>query len=121
MTTEVKTVKTTESVSDVLKLMFKHRHMGYPVYQDGNLQGIVTFHDLSDIPQEQRNSPVENFMTRDLVVTSPEEEVSTTLEKLNMNNVGRLPVLQDGRLVGIISKTDVIKALEIRKTRFTNN
>lgn len=121
MTTEVKTVKTTETVSDVLKLMFKHRHMGYPVYQDGNLHGIVTFHDLSDIPQEQRNSPVENFMTSDLVVTSPEEEVSTTLEKLNMNNVGRLPVLQNGRLVGIISKTDVIKALEIRKTRFTNN
>jgi len=121
MTSEVKTVNPTDTVSDVLKLMFQHRHMGYPVYQDGNLQGIITFHDVSDIPQEQRDLPVEKFMTRDLVVTSPEEEVSTTLEKLNMNNVGRLPVLSDGRLVGIISKTDVIKALEIKKTKFTNN
>lgn len=117
MTREVKTIKPTDSVDSVLKLMFKYKHMGYPVYQNGDLLGIVTFHDLSGVPDDKKDLLVEQYMTKDVVVTSPQEEVSITLEKLNMNNVGRLPVLENGKLVGIISRTDVIKALEIRKSR----
>lgn len=116
MTSEVKTVSPTDTVADVLKIMFQHKHMGYPVYKDGDLLGIITFHDLSRVPEEEKDLPVEQFMTRDLLVTSPDEDVSTILERLNMNNVGRLPVLEDGKLVGIISKTDIMKALEIRKS-----
>ncbi|HPX77381.1 MAG TPA: CBS domain-containing protein [Methanobacterium sp.] len=54
-------------------------------------------------------------MTRDVLVTSPDEDVATVMEKLNINKVGRLPVIEGGRLVGIISKTDIMKAMEIRK------
>jgi len=117
MTTEVETVRPSDTVDDVLRIMFQHKHMGYPVYQDGNLLGIVTFHDISKIHEDQREQKVEQFMTRDLVVTNPDEEVSLTLEKLNIHNVGRLPVVLNGQLVGIVSKTDVIKALEMRRKR----
>ncbi|HTX61225.1 MAG TPA: CBS domain-containing protein [Methanobacterium sp.] len=115
MTGEVKTVKPTDTVDQVLKTMFKHKHMGYPVYQEGQLLGIVTFHDISAVPEEKRDQTVENLMTRELLVTKPEEDVSTILEKMNRFNVGRLPVLEDQKLVGIISKTDIMKALEMRK------
>ncbi len=117
MTGEVKTVSPTDTVGEVLRVMFQHKHMGYPVYEDGNLLGIITFHDLSPIPDEKKDLPVEEFMTREVLVTSPDEDVATVLEKLNINNVGRLPVVDDGKLVGIISKTDIMKALEIRKGR----
>jgi Zn-dependent protease/CBS domain-containing protein len=116
MTPEVKTVQPTDTVDQVLKIMFKHKHMGYPVYQKGDLLGIITFHDLSNIPEEKRDLAVEQFMTKDLLVTVPEEPVSTILEKLNLNNVGRLPVLEGDKLVGIISKTDIMKALEIKRS-----
>ena len=116
MTREVKTVKPTDKVADVLKVMFQHKHMGYPVDQDGELVGIVTFHDLSNVPEDERDLPISKFMTEDLIVTKPDEDVSNSLERLNNNNVGRLPVLDEGKLVGIISKTDIIKALEIRKS-----
>lgn len=116
MTREVKTVSPTDTVGQVLNVMFQHRHMGYPVYEDGNLLGIITFHDLSSVPEDEKDLPVEEFMTRELLVTSPDEDVSTVLERLNINNVGRLPVLENGKLVGIISKTDIMKAMEIRKS-----
>ncbi len=119
MSSEVKTVNPTDTVDSVLKLMFQHKHMGYPVVQDGNIQGIVTFHDISKIPEDQRDHFVEEFMTKNVVVTEPGEEVASTLEKLTVNRVGRLPVLEDGQLVGIISRTDVMKALEMRKTRLS--
>jgi CBS domain-containing protein len=67
------------------------------------------------VPEEKKNLPVEEFMTRDVLVTSPDEDVATVMEKLNINKVGRLPVIEGGRLVGIISKTDIMKAMEIRK------
>jgi Zn-dependent protease/CBS domain-containing protein len=115
MTGEVKTVKPTNTVNEVFRLIFRHRHMGYPVYDGENLVGIITFHDLSPVPEEKKNLPVEEFMTRDVLVTSPDEDVATVMEKLNINKVGRLPVIEGGRLVGIISKTDIMKAMEIRK------
>jgi Zn-dependent protease len=115
MTGEVKTVRSTDTVEEVMKVMFQRRHMGYPVYDDGKLLGIITFHDLSPVPEEKKNLPVEQFMTREVLVTSPDEDVATVLEKLNLNNVGRLPVIEEDKLVGIISKTDIIKALEIKK------
>lgn len=116
MTGEVKTVKPSDTVKHVLKTMFQHKHMGYPVYENGNLLGIITFHDLSDIPEEERDLPVEQFMTKELLITHPMEDVSTILEKLNINNIGRLPVIENGKLVGIISKTDIMKALEIKRS-----
>lgn len=116
MTSEVKTVKPTDTVDDVLKFMFQHKHMGYPVCDDGKLVGIITFQDLSPIPEEEKHLPVEGYMTHNVLVSSPVDDVSTVLEKLNINKVGRLPVLEDGKLVGIISKTDIMKALEIRKS-----
>jgi Zn-dependent protease len=115
MTGEVKTVRSTDTVEEVMKVMFQRRHMGYPVYDDGKLLGIITFHDLSPVPEEKKNLPVEQFMTREVLVTSPDEDVATVLEKLNLNNVGRLPVIEEDKLVGIISKTDIMKALEIKK------
>jgi len=116
MSNEVKTVNPSDTVDSVLKLMFQHKHMGYPVIQDGELKGIITFHDISKLPEDQRDRTVEEFMTNKVVVTDPSEEVASTLEKLTNNGIGRLPVLENGQLVGIISKTDVMKALEMKKT-----
>ena len=116
MTGEVKTVNPSDTVDSVLKLMFQHKHMGYPVIQDGELKGIITFHDISKLPEDQRDRQVEEFMTKRVVVTDPQEEVASTLEKLTNNRIGRLPVLENSQLVGIISKTDVMKALEMKKS-----
>ena len=87
--------------------------MGYPVKDNENLVGIVTFHDVSKVPEDLRSSFVRDIMTKELIVSSPTEEVIDALKKLSKNDIGRLPVVEDGKLVGIVSKTDVMRSLEV--------
>jgi Zn-dependent protease/CBS domain-containing protein len=117
MSHEVKTVKPDDHVNDVLQTMYRERHMGYPVTDQEKIVGIVTFDDLSRLKKEDLETSIKNFMTKELIFTSPQEPVTEALEKLNQHRIGRLPVKENGQLVGIISRTDIMRALEIRKLK----
>jgi Zn-dependent protease/CBS domain-containing protein len=113
MTRKVKTLKPTDSIGETLDLMFQEKHMGYPVTDGKEILGIVTFHDISRIPENMKDSSVDSVMTKNLVLTRPGEQVFEALKKLNKHGIGRLPVVDNDELVGIISKTDVTRSLEI--------
>lgn len=117
MTKDVNTLTPDTSVSEALNTMFKQRHMGYPVKDHGELVGIVTFDDISKIPENQRDTLIGNIMTKKLILANPEEPAMNTLEKITKNNIGRLPVIENGNLVGIISKTDIMRVLEVLDTK----
>jgi Zn-dependent protease/CBS domain-containing protein len=117
MTPKVRTVQPETSVGETMEIMFRDKHMGYPVTDGQNLLGIITFNDISRAKKGDDNKPVTEFMTRDLVVTSPEEPLNDALAKLSQANVGRLPVVENDQLVGIISRTDIMRAMEILKLK----
>jgi Zn-dependent protease/CBS domain-containing protein len=119
MTRKVSTLNPDTPVSEALNIMFKQRHMGYPVIDKDNLVGIITFDDISRVPEEKRNIPVKDIMSKKLVLASPDEPVFNTFEKISRNNIGRLPVTENEKLVGIISKTDIMKVLEMLDTKST--
>lgn len=116
MTPDVKTLSPQDTVQDALEKMFEFKHMGYPVTEDGNLLGIVTFHDLSNV-EDREYTLLRDIMTSQLITAQPDEEVSSALEKISLNNLGRLPVIEGNQLVGIISKTDIVKVLELMKNK----
>lgn len=115
MSSPVKTVNPQDTVQSVMQTMFREKHMGYPVVEDGQLVGIVTFHDISQIPEKYYEKPVSSFMKKEVQVASPEDEVILILEKLNRFGIGRMPVVESGRLRGIVSRTDILRVLEMRK------
>lgn len=117
MTTDVHTVKSTSTVKETLRTMFKEKHMGYPVTNEGDLVGIVTFHDLSKVPEAEQETPIKNIMTTELIASHPDESLIETIEKLNRNRIGRVPVVLENRLVGIVSKTDVTQILQRKETK----
>ncbi|MDO8870559.1 MAG: site-2 protease family protein [Methanobacteriaceae archaeon] len=117
MTSEVMTLSPQISIEEALEKMFQYKHMGYPVMSEEKLEGIVTFHDLSNAKKENKNLLVSDVMSKDLITTNPNEEVIIALEKLTKHNLGRLPVVKDDKLVGIISKTDIIKILNLMKNK----
>lgn len=117
MTSEVKTLSPQISVDEALEKMFEYKHMGYPVTEGNELQGIVTFQDLSGVEKENKNILVSKVMSKNLITTSPSEEVIIALEKITKNNLGRLPVVEDDMLVGIISKTDIMKVLNLMRNK----
>lgn len=119
MTRNVTTLTPETSVSEALNIMFKQRHMGYPVIDENNLVGIITFEDISKVPESERNIPVKDIMSKNLILASPDDPVFTTFEKIIKNNIGRLPVTENEKLVGIISRTDIINTLKMLEAKST--
>jgi CBS domain-containing protein len=97
--------------------MFSEKHMGYPVMDNGTLVGIVTFEDISKVPEDNREKPIGDVMSTELITSDPKEGLVQTIEKLNKNRIGRLPVLKDGKLVGIVSKTDITNTLQKKELK----
>ena len=96
---------------------FKHRHMGFPVVEKGLLKGIITLHDVKEISQDQWPSTcVSQAMTpvrQDLVVC-PEADCLESLLQVTKSGLGRLLVVDHGKLVGIITQRGLVKLFEIK-------
>ncbi|MDI6881813.1 MAG: CBS domain-containing protein [Methanothermobacter sp.] len=115
MTPDPITLKPSSTVEEALEIVFKYKHMGYPVTENGELKGIVTFQDLSSA---DKSTLIRDVMTEDVITVDIDDDAMVALEKLTSHDLGRLPVMKEGKLVGIISKTDLIRTLDImRRTR----
>ncbi|NYT00526.1 MAG: CBS domain-containing protein [Methanocellales archaeon] len=113
MTTDVKAVKPDMSISELVDLMFKEKHMGYPVAED-KIIGIVTFNDIRQIPPEKRDSIyVANIMTSEVISVHPDDDAIMALKLLSKHDIGRLIVMEDGIMVGIVSRADLVRSLEL--------
>ncbi|MDD4898574.1 MAG: CBS domain-containing protein [Methanocellales archaeon] len=113
MTADVQIVKPDMLVSELVDLMFKEKHMGYPVV-DGNVIGIVTFNDIRQIPSDKRDSIyIANIMTREVISVQPDDDAITALKLLSKHDIGRLIVMEDGVMVGIVSRADLVRSLEL--------
>ena len=114
MINNVVTVKPEDTLQDVHELMLHAHHMGFPVVDErGDLIGMITFSELMKV--HKRLWPkvkVKDVMSKSLIKISPEDTVHRAVELMLKCGVGRLPVVEDGKLVGILTKTDVIKAYE---------
>jgi len=99
----------------------EYHHTGYPVVEDGKLVGIVTISDVQKIPLEKRDKlKIRDIASRRLVVTYPDETVHQALDKMYVKDVGRLPVVDrrdPTKILGIISKHDILKAFELAERR----
>ncbi len=99
------------TIQDVLYIVQKTGHLGYPVVKDGKLVGIVTLTDVNSIPEERRTKmKVEDVMSRNVITISPEDNLENALKLLIKYDIGRLPVVENEMLVGIITRSDIMKA-----------
>jgi Zn-dependent protease/predicted transcriptional regulator len=87
------------------------------VTEDGKLLGIVSISDVKKVPQEEWDvTPVGRIMTTiPLKTVSPETDLNTGLQLLVEGDHNQLPVVQDGRLVGMLSRSDVLRYLQLRE------
>lgn len=113
MTQNVTSVNPEMSISDFVDFMLKTKHMGYPVF-DEKLLGIVTLNDVRKIQVENRiNTRVKDIMTKNVVAVKPETSAVEALKLMARSNIGRLLVIKDNRIVGIVSRTDLIRSIQI--------
>jgi Zn-dependent protease/CBS domain-containing protein len=112
--TRLDTVESTTTVAGLLDRMLSERHTGYPVLRAGSLVGMVTLDDARDVAAVERDAlRVEDVMSDEVRVTHPETPAMDALETLQRHDIGRLPVVADGELVGLVSRSDLMRAFSI--------
>jgi Zn-dependent protease len=118
MTRNVHTVDPDTSVKDVMETHFlQYKHGGFPVEKDSKLLGLITLEDIRKSPREKwQETKVGDVMTscEKLKCASPDELAVDALMKMSKQDIGRLPVQEDGKLVGIVTRSDILHAIRVR-------
>ncbi|WP_255194955.1 CBS domain-containing protein [Halorarius litoreus] len=111
---EVRTVTPETSVADLIGRMFRERHTGYPVVENGQIVGVVTLTDAQTVNEVERDAyRVEEVMSRELQTIGPDADAIDALEQMQSAGVGRLLVMEGDDLIGLVSRTDLMTALNI--------
>ncbi|HEX5103509.1 MAG TPA: CBS domain-containing protein [Pirellulaceae bacterium] len=111
----VHSCKPEDTLADAVDLLVGHNIGSLVVLDgDGQMVGIITERDILRASAVTRGPlefvRVHERMTRCPVVASPDEEVSDTMGVMTERRIRHLPVVENGRLAGIISIGDVVKA-----------
>ena len=113
MTREPVTVEPDMRLEQFLQLMFFKKHLGYPVMQDGRLLGFAKLQDAKD---KAEDATVADIMLPAETIYESEDALGA-LRRVGASAVGRLVVLDAAdRMVGILSKTDLIRTLQNKET-----
>lgn len=111
MTREISSVPPSLSVADLLEKMMLERHVGYPVVEEGRLLGLISLEDLHGASPQTR---VLERMRPPLQVNEDTEALAA-LQRMAEQGFSRLLITDaSGNLVGILSKTDLLRALQLR-------
>lgn len=89
----------------------------FPVVQDGSLIGLVTIEDVRKVPKEEwEMKTVRQIMTpaSKLEIASLDENVAEALQMLQKDDLRQLPVISDGKLVGLLRRRDIVRWLQLR-------
>jgi len=118
MTRECATVESRTSVADfVFGSLMRTGRRCFLVSDDGGVSGLVTLGDLKAIPREEwERTPLERVMRplSDVRSVSPETPASEVFETMTSQDVHQLPVVDQGRLQGVVSRGDLMRALQTR-------
>jgi len=110
MSTEVVTVSPSMTVQELALLLSEKRISGVPVVDHkGELVGVVSEADI--LSRKMNEETVRAIMTADVVAVGETESVQEIALLLAMKRINRVPVVRDGKLVGIVSRTDIVKAM----------
>jgi CBS domain-containing protein len=111
MTTRVVTITEDQSKQQAARLLSQHRISGLPVVNtDQVVVGVVTEYDVIG----KEGQTVGEIMTRGVISVTPDTELEEVSHLLVHERIKRLPVLDQGKLVGIVSRADLVKEVALR-------
>jgi CBS domain-containing protein len=114
MSANLVTVGPDASIEEAIELLLNEQISGLPVVdRAGRLVGVITEFALLAVAYDQRvkNHTIYEHMTTEVITVDHDDPVSRVADLCIVHRVRRLPVLKNGRLVGIIARRDVLRAL----------
>jgi len=113
MSSPVRTIRPEVTIQEAQRVLLRYGHSGLVVVDgQGRLVGVISRRDI-DIALHHGfgHAPVKGYMTTDVKTLSPDTPLAEIQRLMVQWDIGRLPVLQDGQLVGIVTRTDVLRHL----------
>jgi len=111
MSRRVHTLTPGTTVEEARGLIRRYGHEGFPVVEDGKLMGVLTRREVDRaIHHELGHVPVQVYMHKGSASVSPADSVSDVQRVMIEHGLGQVPVVEDGRFTGIVTRTDLIKA-----------
>jgi CBS domain-containing protein len=109
----VHTIAPTASVYDSIKLMAEKNIGALMVLEGGKIVGLVTERDYARkvvlMAKSSKETPVREIMTSQVMYVRPEQTSEECMALMTENRVRHLPVLDQGRLIGLVSIGDLVK------------
>ena len=120
MTEDPRSIAASEPVVDAARLM-REQHVGsLPVTDSEKLVGMITDRDITTRVVAEAADPketsVEDVYSRDLISVEPDNDLEEALRLMARHQVRRLPVVENGRLVGIVAQADIALRENEKKT-----
>ncbi|EEG78287.1 CBS domain-containing protein [Dethiobacter alkaliphilus] len=113
MSEPVRSITPDTTVDKARERMLRYGHSGFPVVENGGLLGIISRRDLEKASHHGLgHAPVKGYMSkrpRTVPADTPVREIQQLMIEYNL---GRLPVTDEGTIVGIVTRTDVLRNLE---------
>jgi CBS domain-containing protein len=120
MTTNPASVGPDATLGEVATLMRQEDCGSIPVVEDGRLVGIVTDRDIVvralAAGKDPKRTPVSEVMSADPITVEPNGDVTEAERHMRERQVRRLPVVEDGKLVGIIVTAQIARRAEAKQT-----
>jgi CBS domain-containing protein len=111
MTQNVVAIRPETTLAEAVKILTELHVGGAPVAcADGTLLGVITEFQLLDIMFDEsvRDAPVSQYMTRNVQAVHPDDHLSRAAQLFALYSFRRLPVVEHGKLVGIVSRRDLM-------------
>ncbi|MBE9107428.1 CBS domain-containing protein, partial [Nostoc cf. edaphicum LEGE 07299] len=113
MSSPVRTILPETTIAEAQRILLRYRHSGLSVVDtQGQLVGIISRRDI-DIALHHgfSHAPVKGYMTKNLKTITPDTTLPEIESVMVTYDIGRLPVLENGQLLGIVTRTDVLREL----------
>ena len=116
MSSPVRTIRPDTTIEQAQRILFRYGHSGLSVVDKSDrLVGIISRRDLDlAIHHGSGHAPVKGYMSRNLKTITPNTLLPEIESLMVTYDVGRLPVLEEGELIGIVTRTDVLRQLHDR-------
>lgn len=114
MTDNVLTISPNATVQEAIETLMRKKISGLPVVdEDGQLIGVITEFALLAMAYDVdvRQEKVSKHMTTEVITVAPSEPIRKVADLCIMHRVRRIPVVENGQIVGLISRRDVLKGI----------
>jgi tRNA nucleotidyltransferase (CCA-adding enzyme) len=110
MSFPVLTVESDTTMESVAVLLREYGCTGVPVVENEKIVGIISRRDFRKIKKEsQLTTPVKAYMSRNVVTIRPDKNPMQAAQLMVKHDIGRLPVVRRGRIVGIVTRSDTMR------------